>query len=96
MNAVRLLCPRLPPIAKDVWNVLLLSLEARCTMHITYTDGRYASNTWRDVDPYNLIMRDRRWLLVAHCQRTERATWLEAIHFHRTRPVRSPALQIRP
>lgn len=67
MKSVRFVGPRLPPIGKDVWNVLLLSLEARSTMHITYTDGRYASNTWRDVDPLGLIMRDRRWLLVAHC-----------------------------
>lgn len=71
MQSVRFVGPRLPPIRADVWDVLLLSLEARSTMHITYTDGYYRSKTRRDVDPYGLIMRDRHWLLVAYCHLKE-------------------------
>ena len=36
-------------------------------MHIHYTDGVFGSSTDRNLDPYALLMRDRRWILVAWC-----------------------------
>jgi len=71
MESVRFTGPLIPPIKLEVWNVLLLCLEARETMNITYTDASYGRTTQRDVDPYGLIMRDRRWHLVAYCHRQQ-------------------------
>lgn len=67
MQRVHFAGPRPSQIAPGVWDMVLLSLEARTTMHIHYTDGAFGSNTQRDLDPYALIMRDRRWILVGHC-----------------------------
>ena len=69
MQAVRFTGPPTPEIKKHVWDVVLLSLEALETIHITYTDGLYGSTTKREIDPYGLLMRDRRWILVAYCHR---------------------------
>lgn len=71
MSSVRFTGPRTPQIQKQVWDAVLLCLEARETMHITYTDGYYGSTTQRDIDPYGLMMRDRRWILVAYCHRRQ-------------------------
>ena len=67
MEHVHFVGPRPPEVRAAVWESVLLSLEASTTMHIHYTDGGHGSNTHRDVDPYALIMRDRRWILVARC-----------------------------
>ncbi len=67
MKSVRFTGPRTPQIKRQVWDVLLLSLEASETMNITYTDGYHGSTKHREVDPYGLIMRDRHWILVAYC-----------------------------
>jgi predicted DNA-binding transcriptional regulator YafY len=71
MKSVRFTGPRTPAIKKSVWDVVLLSLEARETMSITYTDGYYGSTGDREVDPYGLVMRDRHWTLVAYCHRRQ-------------------------
>jgi len=69
MKSVRFTGPRTPHIKKEVWDSLLLCMEARKTVRVTYTDGYYGSTTQRELDPYGLIMRDRRWILVAYCHR---------------------------
>jgi len=69
MQSVRFTGPPAPPILKPVWDCLLLSLEARETLHITYTDAYHGSTTERDIDPYGLIVRNRSWILVAYCHR---------------------------
>jgi predicted DNA-binding transcriptional regulator YafY len=69
MGSVRFTGPEQPPIKREVWDTLLLSLESRETMSITYTDGNQGRTTPREIDPYGLIMRDRRWLLIAYCHR---------------------------
>ena len=67
MKSVRFVGPSIKPVSKAIWDVVLLCLEARESMHIEYVDGLYESKTNRKVDPYGLIMRDRRWNLVAYC-----------------------------
>ncbi len=67
MKSVCFTGPRMPKVSRRVWDMLLNSIEDRETLHITYTDGGYGSTTHRDIDPYGLIMRDRRWVLVAYC-----------------------------
>jgi predicted DNA-binding transcriptional regulator YafY len=69
MQSVRFTGPEQPQIKPEVWNTVLLSLEARETLNITYTDGYRGRTTPREIDPYGLIMRDRRWILVAYCHR---------------------------
>ena len=67
MKSVRFVGPSIKPVSKAIWDVVLLCLEARESMQIEYVDGLYESKTNRKVDPYGLIMRDRRWNLVAYC-----------------------------
>jgi len=67
MARVRFTGPRLPTIASDVWDVMLLCLEAHDTMHMTYTGGINGTTADRDIDPYGLMMRDRHWILVGYC-----------------------------
>jgi len=71
MKCVRFTGPPVPVIKKEVWDVLLLCLEDHATMSITYTDGTHGRTTEREVDPYGLLMRDRRWHLVAYCHRAK-------------------------
>ena len=68
MQSVRFTGPRTPEISKKVWDVLLLALEARETLSITYTDGYFGSKTTaRKINPHGLLMRDRHWILIAYC-----------------------------
>jgi len=72
MKSVRFTGPPTPPISKTVWDVLLLALEEGSTVHMTYRDGNTGQPFARDVDPYGLTMRDRRWLLLAYCHYKEK------------------------
>jgi len=95
MENVRFTGPLISPIKKEVWDVLLLCLEARETMSITYTDATYGHTSHRDVDPYGLIMRDRRWLLVAYwvipASSTHGSTFVSpSVFFGRNRNNRLP------
>ena len=67
MKSIRFTSPHTPKVKKAVWDAVLLSLEAKETLQITYSDGVFASTTQRQIDPYGLLMRDRRWILVAYC-----------------------------
>ena len=68
MKSVWFAGPLVHAVPKAVWDVVLLCLEAKESMQIEYIDGLYESKTNRKIDPYGLIMRDRRWILVAYCR----------------------------
>ncbi|MCL2646817.1 MAG: WYL domain-containing protein [Phycisphaerales bacterium] len=69
MDCVHFTGPRLQAVKKEVWDVVLLAMEGRETMRIVYTDGYHGFTGERDIDPYGLLMRDRRWILVAYCHK---------------------------
>jgi len=73
--------PPLSPIASDVWNTLLNSLETKETVKITYKTGRSGETRKRSVDPYGLVCRHRDWYLIGwdHYRRGVRTFFLPRI-----------------
>ncbi len=93
MKCVRFTGPRAPRIRAEVWQVLLLCLEAHETMRITYTDGYRGRVTQREIDPYGLLMCNRSWILVAYCHKSKRTLTFSP---HRISEIESTDKTFRP
>jgi proteasome accessory factor B len=80
-SKIRFEGPPLSPIASDVWNTLLNSLETNETVKITYKTGHSGETRRRSVDPYGLICRHREWYLVGwdHYRKDVRTFFLPRI-----------------
>jgi predicted DNA-binding transcriptional regulator YafY len=72
MDKVLFLGPEVPKVRPEVWEVLLLALESSESVCFRYRDGAKGVESSRGVDPYGLVMRDKRWLMVGRCHRADR------------------------
>ena len=55
-----------PRIDPDVWSALCRAIEQACVIEIDYRRGGDAEAGTRRLHPYQLLVRDRDWFLVAH------------------------------